>query len=846
MVRYLAQSSVGAEYIGWKLSEEGGVSDKARETELAKLLGFDFYLAKPDAATIREFDLEGYRIVDPCMGAGHILVYTLEMLVRIYENEGVPPSVSARKIIESNLFGLDIDPTVSDLAAFSLLMRAAEYDGSILVRPPKMNLAAVYDGEWLSDSEISALASSDPGLLTDIKALCRAMSGGSEYGSLIRLDRDKVDAVLSKMSKIPTWGEPYNKLVGLVRCAELLSGEYDAVITNPPYMGKKNLNARLSDYLDKKYAEGKGELYSAFILRCLDMAKDGGAVAMITVHSWMFISSFSKLRKRVLDSAKIETLVHSGAGTFEELNAFNVLASAFCLRKGRDDGTKSRFLNLSDLYRPGEKTANFHNTGRYFDLSDREFLSIPGASFAYRLSERQRRSFAECRRLGDYVFPRVGLQTGDNDRFVRYWFEVAREDIAIGCKDADAARKTKKRWVPYNKGGNFRKWYGMNEYVVDFTDGGELVYSSAGSAPNNRDFYFKEGITWSLFGFENFGVRYKEAGFVFDVSGASVFPSDADRMYILAFLSSSVAFSYLSVLAPTVNFQAGNIADLPIIIDEERRDEISALASDCVRICRMDWNEMEESWDFTRHPLCEYKDSLDLAYPLWEARCLERYTALKSNEERINTLFAEIYGILDTHNVTVCPRDMSVKPAELKRDMVRLISYAVGCVFGRFEWRSGVEYPSVIDPSELAKRVEGVLSGLIRNGGYAFLVSALGDYANIEQYLARGFFDDHARLYKKRPIYWQVDSGKSGAFRALVYCHALGSESFSQILRMAEKRRCEITLLRESKTRAASLAEIDGFIEKIRAYIDTPPTLDLNDGVLTNREKISNILKKVK
>lgn len=850
IVKYLVESSVGGQYVRSKLSDVPKELRPLREEELARELGFEFYLAIPGGGYCDgKMELESYKIIDPCMGAGHILVYALEVLVEIYKKEGVPPSVSARKILENNLFGADIDPTVSALGAFSLLMRAAEYDASVLTNAPRLLVASISDGETLTDSEIDLLSSGDGDVRSAISRLATQMSGGSEYGSLIRISRDEVDAVREKIGKISTQGEAYDRFLGILRCAELLSDKYDAVITNPPYMGKKNLNTRLADYLDKNYKAGKGELYSAFILRALDMAKPGGAVSMITIHSWMFISSFARLRKRVLDESYIETLVHTGAGTFEELNSFNVLASAFCLRKGRRQGAISRFLSLGDLRRPDEKARHFHDTGRVYDLSDREFLSIPGTPLAYSLSEKQRASFTEHPRLGDCVFPRVGLQTGDNARFVRYWFEVKRQDIAIGAKDSAEVKRLGARFVPYNKGGNFRKWYGMNEYVVDWTDGGNLVFNSPGSAPNNRDFYFKEGITWSLFGFENFGVRYKEPGFVFDVSGASLFPCDEDRMYILAFLSSSVAFSYLSVLAPTVNFQAGNVADLPFATDSERKAEISALASRCVEICREEWQSREESWDFERHPLVEYGVSLDRSYPVWEKRCFDRYSELKSCEERINRLFAEIYGIADSHNTTVSDRDMSVLPADRKRDITRLISYAVGACFGRFDRQDGRKYPTIIEicrePLGLASCVKEAIWPLLRSGGADFVKASLGGW-ELDEYLENGFYSDHIKLYKKHPIYWQVESGRLGAFRALIYYHSLDRNTLSRLRILALQRRERLCLISGDKASLAKASEIDAFVKKIDEYIDTHPRFDINDGVECNRAKIEKLLKKVK
>ena len=550
---------------------------------------------------------EEIRLLDPCMGSGHILVYAFDVLMEIYRTQGYTDRDAVSAIIENNLYGLDIDDRAAQLAYFALMMKACEHDRRFLRRGVQPHVCAV--AEWNGNPNDSP-AWSD-GQRRAARMLRETFRDAKEFGSILSIPKPLADA-LDELGENPFGGETAlgvdaENLQRLAAQAKIMARKYDVVVTNPPYMGKKSLNNTLSSFLDENFPNGKSELYSAFILKCISLAKKDGFISMITIHTWMFIGSFESLRRYVLEHTSIVNMVHSGAATFEELNSFNALAVAFTLRNESIKKYVSSYLRLVNYYNTQEKTLHFTDKNCRYHLQQETFSIVPGYPFVYWLSTKARNNFKELRQLREYAEPKQGLATGDNDRFVRFWHEVEIEKIGFMFTD-DKVKVSQQKWFPYNKGGNFRKWYGMNEYIVDWNENGfeiKNLYENGKqkSRPQNTQYYFKSGITWSLFGFENFGVRYKTNGFIFDVSGSSMFPEEDKVFYILSFLASNVAFFYLSTLAPTVNFQIGNIGDLPLKIDDTYKEYIEELSKENVQISKKDWDSFETSWDFKKHPL---------------------------------------------------------------------------------------------------------------------------------------------------------------------------------------------------------------------------------------------------
>jgi hypothetical protein len=520
-------------------------------------------------------------------------------------------------------------------------------------------------------------------------------------------------------------------------------------------------------------------------------------------------------------------MVHIGAGGFEELNAFNVLTTAFCFGKRRLSSFNGIFIRLVPYYNPEQKKKEFHNKDNVYFSKMNMFLEVPGVPFIYWISNNLRTVFSNSTRLGDISEPKVGLQTGSNEKFVRYWFEVDFNNIGFEFNSRKAAKESSCLWFPYHKGGEFRKWYGNNDCVVNWKNDGEEIKSFTDkngklrSRPQNQDYYFKRGITWSLFGFENFGVRYKDIGFIFDVSSSSMFPDEDLILYTLAFLTSSVAFRYLSIIAPTVNFQAGNIGDLPIIIAAgTEKAEIEKAALRCIEISKEDWDGREYSWDFKGDALIRHRKDgyISSAYESYHKAWSEKLREFVSFETAINKRFIHLYNAENEIAPEVLPRDISILKdvAEINDDykltlrkevMVKnYISYFVGCAFGRFSLdEEGLIYAGGMFNPERYKSLKVDLHNVIPitdeeyfeddivsrfvnfvrltfgedhlEENLDFIAEALGKkFAEtsrqaVRRYFLKDFYKDHIKNYNKRPIYWMFDSGKNEGFKALIYIH---------------------------------------------------------------------------
>ena len=567
IVRYMVENSLGKLWLdkgkadwsslkdSWKYYIEPAEQAPEVQAELDKIND-----------GLKAVKITDIKFIDPCMGSGHILVYAFDVFMQIYESQGYDKREAAKLILQNNLYGLDVDKRAYQLSYFALMMKGRQYNRRIFEENLELQL---YHPEGYAD--------------------------GEEFGSLI-----KADKASEKPAELTTL---YDAETAEYNFTRLLAQKYDVVCTNPPYMGKKSLNSTMSEYLRKHYPKGKTDLYTAFILRCQELTKQNGYTAMITIHTWMFISSYADLRKELISNSMFTSMVHCGAGTFEELNSFNVLSTAFVTNKSSVKNYMATYIRLASYYNTPDKLNNYNNLNNRYIVNKEEFEIIPNNPIVYWISCVARNAFNIAKQVREYAEPKQGLATGDNEKFVRYWFEVSNEDCAYLLPDKEAMFESGKKYAPYNKGGNFRKWFGMNEYVIKFDKLNYELLSQSGNHLPSRRYYFKKGLTWSLFGFENFGVRYKEEGFVFDVSGSSMFPSEDNMKYILGFLASNTAFYYLSILAPTVNFQVGNIGDLPLLTDENKKPQIDKLVEDNIALSRADWDSFEASQDFKKHPL---------------------------------------------------------------------------------------------------------------------------------------------------------------------------------------------------------------------------------------------------
>ena len=522
---------------------------------------------------------EDIRLIDPCMGSGHILVYAFDVLMQIYVSEGYNPRDAAKLILEKNIYGLDIDCRAYQLAYFSLMMKARQYNRRIFtedVKPQVYYPAGFPDGE--------------------------------EYGSLVKVDRLDPMPELPKEQQMTLFDGSYDVKLNAWNFKRLLAQKYDVVVTNPPYMGGSGMGAKMSDYVKKNYPDSKSDLFAVFIEKCSELLNPTGYQAMITQHAWMFLSSYEKLRGKLIHR-DIINMAHLGARAFEEIGGEVVQTTAFVLSKRNTTNFKANYVRLVDHNSQQAKEEAFLSGSDRYTAKKENFEKIPGCPVAYWVGASMLASFSSSKTLKDIAEPRQGLATADNNRFLRLWYEVFRNKVGLGYSSIESAKESGLKWFPYNKGGEFRKWYGNNEYLVNWeNDGFEIRNFGDGtgyirSRAQNTQFYFRQSITWSFVSSSYFGVRFSPEGALFDVGGSSVFPPDELKYYLTGFLCSKLSSTYMIIQNPTMNFQVGNVATLPIIEDKERKPQVDEIVIENIQLSKDDWDSFETSWDFKKHPL---------------------------------------------------------------------------------------------------------------------------------------------------------------------------------------------------------------------------------------------------
>ncbi len=813
IVKYMTENSLG------KLWAESHPEFSGREN-------WEYYIEEQDQCADTKKQLEeiraehgklkpeDIRCIDPCCGSGNILVSLFDILMQIYISQGYAAEDAVRLIIKNNIYGLDIDENVVRIAKFSIMMKARQYDENILsdsnVKP---NIFCIKNSNDIGKDDIKAICSGDKELEEKLLYLTSAMKDADEYGSLLKItnyDAGYIKDRLAVLDGDDTENEDIKTLISKLRylaeTAEVLSGKYHVVVTNPPYMGKKSFNKCLKSYMEEHYKNGKADLYSAYIKRCSDLTEENGYTAMITMQTWMFISTFKDLRKEVIDNETLISMLHTGAGTFEELNAFNVLAAAFVRQKSRIDHYKGTCVKLTEYNSGEEKSEHIYDPENTYRIDQSGFNCIDENQFIYWIPDNVYDLFQNCAKIKDYGKLTNGMFTCDNERFVRYWYELPKEKIAFNIGSEEEAELSHKEWFPYIKGGKYRKWYGNNRYVVYYPENGKDIREYREERKQSKtlpgeNYFFKPGITWSPFGFENFSVRYKEQGYIFDIAGSSLFVDDKENeLYILAFLASSVGFYLLSAIAPTVNYQIGNIGDLPLIIDEKYKQEIIRLAKENIMLSKEEWDDYELSWDFESHPLARGNHKLvEEAFEEWKEYAEKRYEKLKENEEKINDYFIKIYHMENCVSNQVNERDIALRKADLQEDIRSLVSYCIGCLFGRYTHEKisadKTEKVLVLNDKhifceDIYKKFSDVVAciygreNLTENLQYiARVIGKSKDYVkSLKNYFIKTFFKDHVKQYRKCPIYWMFGNKSTDHFKMLVYIHAFKENTLKYLL----------------------------------------------------------------
>lgn len=955
IVRYMVQNSLGRLFID-KRKNEGIFADGrgldemtwdeaeekriATEKRLAEQMDWKYYL--PEAVQTKEVreqldkiqqqseykDVRDIKVIDPCMGSGHILVYAFDVLMQMYEDAGYSQRDAAKSILENNLYGLDIDDRAYQLAYFAVMMKARQYNRRILNGENTCHVYAIqesnninrahlkYLGAGMDDFEVNTARVQLEGLLDTLR-------DAKEYGSILKVENYNWELLRQYVSAADA-GEQVTldsaglevtvvQLRTLIDIAETMERKYDAVITNPPYMASSGMNETLSLFLKDNYPLSKGDLFAVFIERCLKMAKTGEFSSLITQQSWMFLSSYEKLRTK-LSPVDVSSILHLGVHAFEEQGGEVVQTVAFILRKTHIKGFVSVCDRLVTVDNAAQKEIAYLSGAFRMTSRKSDFDLIPAKPYAYWISKEALGNFAG-ENLGSCAEIVSGMTTGNNDIFLRGWTDLDITNIAFGQRNLSDIDLTKTKWIPYHKGGEMRKWYGNHEYVVNWSRSSEFNRAKT----TMTHVYLKPCITWSDISGNSFAGRYCFGGFMFDVKGSCAFASEETLKLLIGIFNSKVTPIYIEALNPTTTTQVGDLKRIPLLKPTgDKLEQVKSLVVECVCLSKNEWDSYEFSWDFQQHPFVRWSRDLwdataigaqmflyygdhrqiscplELCFLLWQGECNERFTQLKANEEELNRIFIDIYGLQDELTPEVEDKDVTVRKADLQRDIKSLLSYAVGCMFGRYsldteglayaggEWDES-KYKTFIpdvdgiipitDEEYLEDDIVTRLCSWLKvvygedtlEENLDFIAKALGGRGNssreiIRNYFLKDFFKDHCKIYQKRPIYWLFDSGKQNGFKALIYLHrytldTIGNLRVDYLHKMQRVYESEIGRMQDmiehstnAREAAAStkrkeklqkqLKECRDYDEMIAHLALSRIELDLDDGVKVNYRKI--------
>ncbi|HDQ70546.1 MAG TPA: BREX-1 system adenine-specific DNA-methyltransferase PglX [Chloroflexi bacterium] len=952
IVRYMVENSLGRL---WMLNHP--------DSRLVERM--DYYIAPEEEITgfLRVTSPEEIRLCDPAAGSGHILTYAFDLLYAIYEEQGYNPTDIPRLILERNLTGIEIDPRAGALAGFALMMKARERDARFFRREVQPDICMMEDVSFTPQELDAYMDAVGRDLFTqNVQAWLRQFEAATTFGSLIRPLVTDTATIRQRLEEVGVFENLFlshtnDKLRAVLRMTEALRPRYHVVVANPPYMGSRSQPPELKRFLKDKYEDFKSDLFSAFVVRNLDLALSQGQLGLMTPFVWMFISSYEDLRRYLIDHKTITSLVQLEYSGFA---GATVPICTFTLENSHNPEYEGGYIRLSDFrgadnQAPKTKEAIANpDCGWFHCASAADFKKIPGAPIAYWVSGRLLNSFEDNPPTGNYIKLKAGMSTGDNTLFQRLWSEVEIQNTSFETATLEQTIDNGITWYPCHSGGQFRKWYGNHERVVNWYKNGAAIRKHKSSAVRNETYYFRDGITWTKISSGKFAARWRPKGFLFDDTGRSGFSTEANIQYALGLLCSTLSNAFLQILAPTLSFTSGDIAKIPFYFDENVFHNLCT--EECVAISKHDWDAYETSWDFTTLPLldarAEEPAALPAAYLDLRARWRATTAEMQRLEEENNRLFIQAYGLegelspevplsevtltcnphyrygsssLKSRNwVALCERfpqtgerlaqislDLAPDMPEedrlgleqrlLEDTMKEFISYAVGCMFGRYS----LDKPGLIlanqgetledylrqvpDPTfmpdednvipildgdwfadDITERFKTFLRVTFGAAHYeenlAFLELALG--RDVRGYFLRNFYADHVRTYSKRPIYW-LFSSPNGSFNALVYLHRYRPDTVSIVLNdylrefrtKLQARRSHLAYVERSaetaprdKTQAVKeIARIDKVLNELREYEDQvlfplatrQVQIDLDDGVLVNYNKLGKALARV-
>ena len=901
VVRYMVDNSLGRYWI-----------ERNPQSKLAEKLEFFVTPKNGEIQYVNEkISPTDVTFFEPCMGSGHILVYAFDILMEIYREVGYSDRDAALSIVENNLFGMDIDKRAYQLAYFAVMMKARSYNRRALTKGISNNLAVVEESNSIDQFICDGVTTNDEQNKIG-EYLVEAYKDAQEIGTLQTIEKKDYigftdylhgiasSAELTEIGSNDWVNDIHPKMLQFAKQAEIMSKKYAVVCTNPPYMNK--LEGQLKKFVVDNYKSYSGDLFSVFMYRNFDYCKSDGYSAFMTPNVWMFIKTYENLRNYIINQKTIISLIQMAKGAFFKEATVDI--STFILKncKSKESGLYIRLEKFKgDMEVQKQKVLEAidnKNCGYFYETEQSNFFKIPGCPIAYWVSEQMQKVFATSKKMKDIAIPKVGLQTGNNNKFTRLWFEVEINKCSF-CVNQNSEEYYRRKWFPYNKGGEYRKWYGNYEYVVNWENDGFEIKNYTDekgklkSRPQNIEYYFRPSISWSFISSSYFGVRYSPKKAIFDVAGSSVFPDEKNMMYLTGLLCSKLSTEFMVVQNPTLNFQVGNVANIPVIVSE--KDKIEPLVEKNIDIAKYDWDAFETSWDFKKHPLLSYTSNIiSSAWDSWTKECNDQFEVSKNNEEELNRIFIDIYGLQDELTPEVEDKDVTVRKADLQRDIKSLISYAVGCMLGRYsldedglayaggEWDNS-KYDTFIpdadncipitDEEYFEDDIVGLFCAWLKKvygedtleENLDFIANAIGNKGKTSREVMRNYFltdfiKDHIKTYQKRPIYWLFDSGKQNGFKALVYMHRWNADTIGnvrveylhriqrvyekEIIRMQEiidnsHDNKEISNATKRKEKLQKqIKETKDYDAKIAHLALSRIDIDLDDGVKVNYEKV--------
>lgn len=930
IVRYMVENSLGRLWVEGHPDEELKANWKyyldeaAQEAEVKKQLTE----IRKEYAKLSPEDI---KIIDPCVGSGHILVYAFDVLIQIYESAGYSTRDAAKCILEHNIYGLDIDDRAFQLAYFAIMMKARQYNRRILNREYKPNIYSIKESNGINREQLNYLGSGCSEdernkALEQIGILLDTFKDAKEYGSILNVEQFDAELLEKFISQSEHDGQISMHTVGIeetvqelrqiIAVGKVLSDKYHTVVTNPPYAGTSNLSPKLNAYIKENYPDSKSDLFAVFIERCSEMTVENGYQAMITQHSWMFLSSFEKLRKKMMQS-EIINMAHLGARAFEEIGGEVVQVTAFVRCIEHIKGYRGTYCRLIEpTSQQGKEKMFLDGENRYITVQD-NFKKIPGEPVAYWVSRNFIDAFSEGEMIGSFSVVSEGIKSGNNEYFLRLWYEIKGDSFSF------EKEKQGFKWYPHHKGGEFRKWYGNKDWVINWENDGREIKNAANSGLQGKGIYFGEFVGWSKISSKGNPLRYYKKNYLFD-SGAPAIKND-NVLITMGLFNTKVGEYYLSMISPTLNLQVGDVKKIPLIIKE--KESVLDIIGKNLLLSKSDWDSYETSWDFVTHPLIKpvlaennsirSQTLIADCYNMWVDECESRFNNLKANEEALNRIFIDIYGLQDELAADVADKDITVHRifdtkedilesmkgsnyVRTKRDeVVSLLSYAVGCMFGRYsldveglayaggEWDDSKyitfkpdsdniipitdeEYLDDDIVTRFCTWLKVVYGESTIEANLDFIADALGGKGNtsreiIRNYFLNDFFKDHCSTYSvtgsgKRPIYWLFDAGKQNGFKALIYLHRYNADTIGNLridylhllqrVYESESKRMQSTIDSANSPREVALAskrkeklqkqlkECHEYDEKIAHLALSRIELDLDDGVKVNYRKI--------